>query len=243
MDSKPGRRTLLLWGALLLVVAAGNIWASKVKDQRIEIYSSVDACQAEHPAEDCAKGFAGAEQEHANSAPRFIARDLCEAQYSGSCAALHDGTADWFVPAMVGFMLGHALGTDGAASVVSQPVYVDTGGTAYSRASPMGSYWSRCAVNPDHPHCRDGRGFGSGGGFVYASSGGGRGSPSSSVWTSKGYTVESVRTSVARGGFGSSASSAPSFSSRVASAPYASSSSSVTRGGFGITAFLHGVGA
>jgi uncharacterized protein YgiB involved in biofilm formation len=242
MDSKPGRRTLLLWGALLLVVAAGNIWASKVKDQRIEIYSSVDACQAEQPAEDCAKAFAGAEQEHAKSAPRFVARDLCEALYSGGCAALHDGTGDWFIPAMAGFMLGHVLGTGGVASVVSQPVYVDRGGTAYSGANPIGSYRSRCAVNPDDPYCRGG-GSGSSGGFVYASGGGGGGSRSSSVWSSKSYTVESVRTSVVRGGFGSSASSAPSSSMGVASAPNATSSSSVTRGGFGTTASLHGVGA
>lgn len=238
MDSKPWRRTLLLWVALLLVVAAGSIWASKVSDQRIEIYSSVDACQAEQSAADCTRAFAGAGQEHTKSAPRFMARDLCEAQYSGSCTALHDGTGDWFIPAMVGFMLGHAVGTGGAASVVSQPVYVDRGGTAYAGTSPIGSYWSRCVVNPDDPHCRSMAG--GGGGSVYAPSGGE--SSSSGVWSSKSYIVESVRTSVMRGGFGSSASSAPSSSPRAASAPYASSSSSVTRGGFGITAFLHVVG-
>ncbi len=146
-------------------------------------------------------------------------------QWSGSCS-------------------GHALGTGGGASVVSQPVYVDRDLTAYSGASLIGSYRSRCAVNPDDPYCRGGGGFGSSGGFVYASSGGGRGSSSSSsVWSSKSYTVESVRTTVMRGGFGSSASSAPSFSSSVASAPYASSSSSVARGGFGSTAAAHGAGA
>jgi uncharacterized protein YgiB involved in biofilm formation len=234
-------RVSLLWGALLLVVAAGAIWGSKVREQRIKIYSSVEACQAEYPAEDCAKAFAGAEQEHAKSAPRFIARDLCEAEY-GSCAALHNGTGDWFVPAMVGFVLGHALGAGGIGGVVSQPVYIDRGGTAYSGTSPIGAYRDRCAANPDDPYCRGGAGFGSGGGFVYASGGGG-GSSSASVWSSKSYIVESVRTSVTRGGFGTSASSAPPSSIGVASAPNATSSSSVTRGGFGITAFLHAVGA
>lgn len=237
------RRAALWQGALLLVFAVGVIWATKPNEQRIKIYSSVEACRAEEPAEDCAKAFASAEQEQAKSAPRFASRGLCEAQY-GSCGALHDGTGDWFGPAMVGFMLGHALGTGGLAGVVSQPVYVDRGGTAYSGASPIGSYRSRCAVNPDDPYCRGGGGFGSGGGFVYASSGAGGGSSSSSrVWSSKSYTVEPVRTSVVRGGFGSSASSAPSSSIGVASAPNATSSSTVTRGGFGITAFLHGVGA
>jgi hypothetical protein len=135
-------------------------------------------------------------------------------------------------------LLGHALGTSGVASFVSQPVYVDRGGAAYSGASPIGSYR---AVNPDDPYCRGGGGFGSGGGFVYASSGGGP-SSSSSVWSSKSYTVEPVRTTVMRGGFGSSASSAPSSSSRVASAPSASPSSSVARGGFGATAAAYGSG-
>ena len=220
------------------------IWASKPSEQRIKIYNSVEACRAEQPAEDCAKAFAGAEQEHAETAPRLAAREVCEAQY-GNCAALHDGTGDRFIPAMAGFMLGHAVGTGGATSVVSRPVYVDRGGAAYSGASPIGSYRTRCAVNLDDPYCRRSAGSGGGGGFVYASSGGGGGSSSSpsSVWSSKSYTVESVRTSVMRGGFGSSASSVPPSSMGVASAPNATSSSSVTRGGFGITAFLHSVGS
>jgi uncharacterized protein YgiB involved in biofilm formation len=234
-------RVLLLCGALLLALNAGIIWGSKVREQRIKIYSSVEACQAEQPAEGCAKAFAGAEQEHTKAAPRFTVRDLCEAQY-GRCADLHDGTGDWFIPAMAGFMLGHALGTGSVASVVSQPTYVDRGGGAYTGTTALGSYRSRCAVDPDDPYCRGGGGSGSGGGFVYASSGGGRGSSSSSVWSSQSYTVESVRTTVMRGGLGSSASSAPSSSSRVASAPSATSSSSVTRGGFGQMASFHSAG-
>ena len=238
-----GARAAIWISALLLVVAVGMMWAAKPSEQRIKIYNSVEACRVEQPAEDCAKAFAAAQEEQAKTAPRFAARELCEAQY-GSCGALHDGTGDWFVPAIIGFMLGRALGTGGVASVVSQPVYVDHRGTAYTGGSPIGAYRSRCAVNPDDPYCRGGGGFGGGGGFVYASSGTGGGSSSaSSVWSSKSYAVESVRTSVMRGGFGSSASSAPSSSFGVASAPNAASSSSVTRGGFGMTASLHGVGS
>ena len=101
---------LLLCGALLLALNAGIIWAGKVSEQRIKIYSSVETCQVEQSGEDCAKAFAGAEEQHTTTAPRSASRTACEVQY-GSCAALHDGTGDWFVPAMVGFMLGHALGT------------------------------------------------------------------------------------------------------------------------------------
>jgi len=241
MDNKAWRVVLLLVFGAPLLLLAGIIWGSKVREQRIKIYSSVEACQIDQSAKDCAKALTGAEQEHAKSAPRFTARELCETQY-GSCAALHDGSGDWFVPTMAGFMLGY-----GMASVISQPVYVDRSGAAYSEASLIGSYRSRCAVDPDDPYCRGGGslgGGGSGGGFVYSSgSGGGGRSSSSSIWSSKSYTVEPVRTTVMRGGFGSSASSAPSTSIGVASAPNATSSSSVTRGGFGITAFLHGVGA
>jgi hypothetical protein len=139
-------------------------------------------------------------------------------------------------------MLGHALGAGGVASAVYQPVYIDRGGTAYAGTNSIGSYRSRCAVNPDDPYCRGGGGFGSGGGFVYASSGGAAASPSSSIWSSKSYPVESVRTTVMRGGFGSSASSAPPSSMGAASAPNATSSSSVARGGFGATAAAHAAG-
>jgi uncharacterized protein YgiB involved in biofilm formation len=243
-DRERARRSswwaLLLCTGLLLVGAAGMIWGSKVREQRIKIYKSVEACRVEQPAEDCTKAFAGAEQEQARSAPRFVSRALCEAQF-GSCEGLPDGTGNWFIPAMVGFMLGHGLGTGGVTSVVSQPVYVDRGGTAYSGVSPIGSYRSRCAVNPDDPYCRGGSG--SGGGFVYASRGtGGGSSSSSSVWSSKSYAVEEVRTSVTRGGFGTSASSAPSALTGAASAPNATPSSSVTRGGFGMTAAAHAAG-
>jgi uncharacterized protein YgiB involved in biofilm formation len=233
-----GARAAIWTSALLLVVAVGVMWAAKPSEQRIKIYNSIEACRVEQPAEDCAKAFAAAQEEQAKSAPRFAARELCEAQY-GSCGALHDGTGDWFVPAMVGFMIGHALGTP---SVVSQPVYVDRNLRAYTGTTVLGSYRSRCAVNPDDPYCRGGGGFGGGGGFVYAAGGGGGSSSASSVWSSKSYTVESVRTSVMRGGFGSSASSAPSSSFGVAGAPNATSSSTVARGGFGITASAHGVG-
>jgi uncharacterized protein YgiB involved in biofilm formation len=231
-----------VWSAaLLLVLAAGMIWASKPSEHRIRIYNSVQECRAEQPAEDCAKAFAGAEQEYEKSVPRLASRELCEAQY-GNCTVFHNGDSDWFAPAMVGFMLGHALGTGGVTSIVSQPVYVDRSGAAYSGTNPIGSYRSRCAVNPDDPYCRAGGGSGGGGGFAYATGGGGGGSSSSSsVWSSKSYNVESVRTTVMRGGFGSSASSA-SYSAAGADAPHAISSSSVARGGFGSTASAHAGG-
>lgn len=234
------RRRMLLCTALAVLLAVGIVLASKPNQQRIKIYSSVEACRIEQPPDDCAKAFTDAGQEHEKSAPRLVSQAACEAQYGG-CSALHDAAGDWFIPAMTGFMLGHALGTGGAATVVSQPVYVDRGLTAYSGTAVLGSYRSRCAVNPDDPQCR-GSGGSRIGGFVYASGSAGGSSSSSSVWSSKTYNVESIRTTVARGGFGSSASSAPPSSSRLASAPNATSSSSVTRGGFGSMAASHSAG-
>jgi uncharacterized protein YgiB involved in biofilm formation len=236
------RRLTLLIVALLVLLFGAIMWrAAKPTDQRIKTYSSVEECRAEQPSEDCARAFAVAEQQHANSAPRFASRQACEAQYV-ACGALPGG-GDWFIPTMVGFMVGHAIGAGGATSVVSQPVYVDRNLMAYSGTTLLGSYRSRCAVNPDDPSCRAG-GSGGSGGFVYASSGrGGGSSSSSSVWSSKSYRVEEVRTSVMRGGFGRSASSAPSYSAGGADTRNAVSSSSVTRGGFGLTAFLRSVGA
>jgi uncharacterized protein YgiB involved in biofilm formation len=264
---------VLLPGVLLLALAVEIFWGAKVEErqeQRVRIYSSLEACKAEQPAEDCAKAFAGAEDQHMKTAPRFTSRDVCEAQHGdGGCVAYHDGTGVIFIPAMVGFMLGHALAppssnpypsddprrytwalnqsaTRSASSVVYQPVYVDRNATAYAGSSPIGSYRSRCAVNTDDPSCQgsgSGGGHG-GGGFLYVSSGSGGGtSTSSGVWSSKGYAIESVTTTVSRGGFGTSASSAPTVSTRVASASAATSSSSVARGGFGATAAAHAVGS
>jgi uncharacterized protein YgiB involved in biofilm formation len=233
---------LVVLVGLTLVLAVGIILGAKPSEQRIKIYNSVEACGTEQPTQDCAKAFAAAEQEHANSAPRFASRDACEAQYV-ACGALPGGTGDWFIPAMMGFMLGHALGAGGATNVVSQPIYVGRDLMAYSGTTVLGAYRSRCAVNPDDPYCRSGGGSG-GGGFVYAAGGGAGGSSSSSsVWSSKSYRVEQVRTTVMRGGFGSSASSAPAYSVGGGDARNAISSSAVARGGFGSTASAHGVGA
>jgi uncharacterized protein YgiB involved in biofilm formation len=232
---------LLVLVGLTLVLAVGIILGAKPSEQRIKIYNSVEACGTEQPPQDCAKALVAAEQEHANSAPRFASRDACEAQYV-ACGALPGGTGDWFIPAMMGFMLGHALGAGGATNVVSQPIYVGRDLMAYSGTAVLGAYRSRCAVNPDDPYCRSG-GSG-GGGFVYAAGGGAGGSSSSSsVWSSKSYRVEQVRTTVMRGGFGSSASSAPAYSVGGGDARNAISSSAVARGGFGSTASAHGVGA
>ena len=234
----------VLVGVLLLVLLVDAVFSPKVEqrdEQRIKIYGSVEACQKEQRADDCAKAFADAQQAHATNAPRFSGRDACEAKYGDAgCVARHDDSGDWFIPAMLGFMLGRALN---ASAIVSQPVYADRGGMAYAGTSPIGQYRSPCMVNSGDPSCSSRGGGGSGGGgYVYSWSSGtsGGSTPSkSSVWSSTSYNVERVTTTVSRGGFGTSASSAPTVSTRVATASAASSSSSVARGGFGSTAAVH----
>jgi uncharacterized protein YgiB involved in biofilm formation len=233
----------VLVGVLLLVLLVDAVFSPKVEqrdEQRIKIYGSVEACQKEQRADDCAKAFADAQQAHATNAPRFSGRDACEAKYGDAgCVARHDDSGDWFIPAMLGFMLGRALN---ASAIVSQPVYADRGGMAYAGTSPIGQYRSPCMVNSADPSCSSRGGGSGGGGYVYSWSSGtsGGSTPSkSSVWSSTSYNVERVTTTVSRGGFGTSASSAPTVATRVATASAASSSSSVARGGFGSTAAVH----
>jgi uncharacterized protein YgiB involved in biofilm formation len=247
-ELQPEYRLRLKWlailvGILLLVLLVDAVFGAKVEqrdEQRIKIYGSVEACQKEQRGDDCAKAFADAQQAHATNAPRFSGRDACEAKYGDAgCVAHHDDSGDWFIPAMLGFMLGHALN---ASAIVSQPIYADRGGMAYAGISPIGQYRSPCMVNSADPSCSSRSTGGSGGGgYVYSwGSGTSGGTPSkSSVWSSTSYSVERVTTTVSRGGFGTSASSAPTVSTRVATASAASSSSSVARGGFGSTAAVH----
>ena len=54
-------RPLLI--AALVLLFATIVWrAAKPTEQRIKIYDSVGACQAEQPADDCTKAFSAAEK-------------------------------------------------------------------------------------------------------------------------------------------------------------------------------------
>lgn len=130
MTQKPRKRArrvaLLLAGAATLSLAA-------CKDDSVDAASFPDlqSCQ-EHAAknslwfspEDCEKQFAQAQQNYAETAPRYESQALCEQEHGeGNCgadpAAQAGGGGSSFMPLLMGFMLGNILARGG---VFGQPM-------------------------------------------------------------------------------------------------------------------------
>lgn len=211
------------------------------------------------PDLDCAKAYAEAREEHVNSAPRYDTQQACEAAHGDrQCEAYRADVSGWFIPAMVGFIAGKSyIGANGTSIYppvpVYQPIYLDRAGAAYSRGAFAGTYYRNCPIGSTDPACRPSSpesgwgyvynsGSGGSGGIGGGSGGGGRigntaasgAAPRSNIWTTGIYHVEQAP-EPRRGGFGYSASS---ISKPLSGSPgpALSSSSSVSRGGFGATA-------
>jgi uncharacterized protein YgiB involved in biofilm formation len=82
------------------------------------IYQSVDSCvqAGEMSAAECNQRFNEAWSEHQQTAPRFTSREECARQYSAEqcqeTRAANGGS--FFMPALMGFMVGRALNNFGA---------------------------------------------------------------------------------------------------------------------------------
>jgi uncharacterized protein YgiB involved in biofilm formation len=142
--------TLLLGTALVVPLAA-----CEEAPPAERLYSSHDACLAENTVEACADAERQALERHRSEAPRFANQEACEAQMGpGNCEGVPatTGTAagtaagatggNWFMPAMMGFLLGRTLGGAGA-----MPVYVDRQGYTYAGGRPYGSLDRASAQN------------------------------------------------------------------------------------------------
>lgn len=185
------KRALLVSALALCVVACDDSDTSQ-QPPEVKVYASVDACKAEQPEDECQKAFDGARDEHDRTAPRFQAQATCEDLYGpGNCVPRHSeyGGNDVFIPYMMGYMMGHS---SGSTVVYHYPVYVDRGGTAYSRGSSIGTF-ARTA--PSAPATISRGGFGG----SASSAPTGMGGFSGKVAISPG--------AVARGGFGGIATS------------------------------------
>lgn len=82
-------------------------------------------------AADCDTAFAEAQKLHEETAPRYESRELCEAEHgAGACgsdaAANNSGGGSVFMPLLMGYMIGQALG--GGGRVMAQPVVRSAGG-------------------------------------------------------------------------------------------------------------------
>jgi uncharacterized protein YgiB involved in biofilm formation len=192
------------------VLLVATVW-SMTGDESEEdlVYNSLSDCRAagQLSAGQCETAFSEATAARLNDAPKFRNQNECEAQYGANgCSSASAGGAQYFIPALAGFMLAR-----GFAGTQAQPLLPPT-----TAACPPGS---------PQPECQQARSGGSSSG----SSGGTGGSSSSS--RSRAYSTTNGRgvtaafaagarggsvatTSVSsRGGFGSTARSYSSHSS------------------------------
>jgi uncharacterized protein YgiB involved in biofilm formation len=134
---RPRRRsprvaTLLAGGAAAALLAACEERPTQ------QFYSSFAECTREFSEAECRAAEQTAQEAHRAAAPRFATREACEAQMGeGACDQVQDAQAPgggWFMPAMMGYLLGRTVGGFGAT-----PVYVDRRGYAYAGSRPWGT--------------------------------------------------------------------------------------------------------
>ena len=114
-----------------------------------DFFANAQACESAHNPQECRASFSQAEQEHAKSAPKFTSREQCEAEFgAANCVqapgqtgqapgqTAQAGGGSWFMPAMLGFMMGRMMG--GGGMMGAAPVYRDANNTAYTGRQPLG---------------------------------------------------------------------------------------------------------
>lgn len=130
--------TLLLMGSATLAMVA----CDDSKPTQAGVYSSIEECTANgtHTAAECRDQFDKAKQEHIKSGPKFSSREDCEAEFGRdrcerpSNASNNNGGGSFFMPLMMGYMVGKMM--NGGGSAFSQPLYrpnsAPSGGGGYS---------------------------------------------------------------------------------------------------------------
>lgn len=196
-----------LGAAGLLLVA--TVWSMTSEDpQENLVYNSLSDCRAagQLTAQQCETAFSEATAARLKDAPKFQSQAGCEVQYGANgCSSATIGGAQYFIPALAGFML--ARGLSGGAQ--AQPLMPPT-----TSACPPGS------TQPECQQARSSSGSSGGGGGSYGSSSRSRAYSTTSgsnvtaafAGGSRGGSVSTTSVS-SRGGFGSTARSFSSHSS------------------------------
>jgi uncharacterized protein YgiB involved in biofilm formation len=131
-------------------------------------YKDAQQCERSNDPDACRQAFADARSEHLKTAPAFTSRAECEAKFGAeNCLETKErpGQAPqgaqtasmgggWFLPAMMGFMMGRSLSGLGGG----QPVYRDTANTAYSGNKTLGKVNERFSPPPSAPGQQAARG-------------------------------------------------------------------------------------
>ncbi len=188
------------------VLLVATVWSMTSEDpQENLVYNSLSDCRAagQLTAQQCETAFSEATATRLKDAPKFQSQAACETQYGANgCSSATIGGAQYFIPALAGFMLARGL----------------SGGPAQPLMPPTAA---ACPPGSTLPECQQARASSS------SSSGGAyRGSSRSRAYSttsgraitaafspgSRGGSTAATRTA-SRGGFGSIARSFSSHSS------------------------------
>ncbi|MFN4087842.1 MAG: DUF1190 domain-containing protein [Alphaproteobacteria bacterium] len=131
---------------LVLLGSAGALMLSGCEDPvdvatRGQLFTDAQACESAYDREECLDAYRRAETAHVETAPKFTTREECEAEFgvenctTGPRLAAGEGDpaqanagGSWFMPVMMGYMMGRMMG----GGVATTPVYRDTQNTAYT---------------------------------------------------------------------------------------------------------------
>ena len=157
---------------------------------RNDFFQSERECAQANDASACRQALMDARQQHAQTAPAFASRDACEAKFGlENCAetrqkpsadqiqpgeqqaAAQAGGGSWFMPAMLGYMMGRTLGGGGAflppgagaqapaqTATTARPVYRDVNNTVYSGREALGRTHTVAPPRPSPTVARGGFG-------------------------------------------------------------------------------------
>lgn len=190
------------------VVLVATVWSMTGEDSQDSlVYNSLTECLAagQLSTGQCETAFSEATAARLKDAPKFRSQSECEAQYgSNGCNSANVGGAQYFIPALAGFMLARGL-----AGAQAQPLLPPT-----TAACPPGS------PQPDCQQARSSSSGSSGGSGGYGSSSrsraysttSGRGVTAAFAAGARSGSVATTSVS-SRGGFGSIARSFSSHSS------------------------------
>lgn len=191
------------------VILVATVWSMTSDDpQENLVYDSLSDCRVagQLTAQQCETAFAEATAARLKDAPKFQSQSACEAQYgSNGCGSASIGGAQYFIPALAGFML--ARGLSGAQA---QPLMPPTASTC-----PPGSALPECQQARSSSSSGSSGGSGSYGSSsrsrAYSTASGSKVTAAFAGGSRSGGTATTSTSS--RGGFGSTARSYSSHSS------------------------------
>lgn len=189
------------------VLLVATVWSMTGDDSEENlVYNSLSDCRAagQLTAQQCETAFSEATAARLKDAPKFRNQTECEAQYGANgCSSASIGGAQYFIPALAGFMLARGL-----AGAQAQPLLPPT-----AAACPPGSTLPECQQARSSSSSSSGGSGGSSGSRSRAySTTSGRGVTAAFASGARGGSVATTNVS-SRGGFGSTARSYSSSSS------------------------------